>query len=140
MRRTLTEADIARLLSAGRQYRSTAIVHATRVDEDSEWTSPGGDVLHADAGDWWVSDGGADRWSVSSPIFVATYENLGGDEYRKTALVTAVQIDESFAVQTLEGFASGEPGDWLVCNPAGECWPVQADVFTRRYTPASAEA
>lgn len=136
MLRTLTDADIARLLPAGRQYRSTAIVHATRVAEDSEWTSPGGEVLHADAGDWWVSDGGADRWSVASPIFSATYEHLAGDEYRKTAPVTAVQIDEPFTVQTLEGDASGEAGDWLVCNPSGECWPVPAAVFARRYMPA----
>jgi hypothetical protein len=42
-------------------------------------------------------------------------------------------MDEQFTLQTLEGLATGAPGDWLVRNPSGECWPVPADVFESRY-------
>jgi hypothetical protein len=129
---SLTEAIIARLLADGREYRSKVIVEATEVGDDTEWTTSHGDVLHAATGDWWVIDGD-DRWSVAGDIFQATYERVGDGRFRKTASVTAVAVGEPFVVQTLEGLATGVPGDYLVRNPSGECWPVPADVFERRY-------
>ena len=129
---TLTDQEIQRLLADAREYRSTVVVRAEPVPDNQEWTTAHGDVLHADPGDWWVIDGD-DRWSVAGPIFTDTYENVDGDRYRKVATITAVAIDHPFAVETLEGTATGQPGDWLVRNPSGECWPVPAEVFARRY-------
>ena len=132
MPQTLTAADIGRLMTEAHRYRSRVTVRAVEVFDDAEWTTPHGDVLHASAGDWWVMDGG-DRWSVSGDIFRSTYRSLTGDRYRKTSTVTAVAMSDTFAVQTIEGVATGLPGDWLVCNPSGEYWPVAAEVFERRY-------
>lgn len=132
MTTSLTADAIARLLAAGRQYRSVGVVTASRVIDDCEWTTSSGDVLQARAGDWEVSDG-TDTWSVAGNIFTQTYVQVEGNNYRKASQVTAVAMAESFAVETLEGLASGEPGDWLVRNPSGECWPVPAAVFSRRY-------
>lgn len=134
--RELDEAEIARILARGAVYRSIVVVRATRVSNDSTWTTSGGDALTAKAGDWWVMEGD-DRWSVSHHIFTQTYESLGENRYQKCATVTAVPIDRPFAVQTPEGVASGEAGDWLVQNPTGECWPVNAAVFARRYEPVA---
>ncbi len=132
MTATLTEQEIHHLLAEAREYRSNVVVRAEPVTEQQEWTTAHGDVLHADEGDWWVIDG-EDRWSVAGPIFTDTYENVEGDMYRKVATINAVKIDRPFAVDTLEGIATGQPGDWLVRNPSGECWPVPAEVFARRY-------
>lgn len=134
MPRTLGPAEIDALLAGAAQFRSRLVVTATAVPGDRRWVTEGGDVLHAHAGDWWVVDGDK-GWSVAEDVFAATYESVGGDRYRKTAAVTATQMDESFVIQTLEGSASGRAGDWLVRNPTGECWPIAADEFERRYTP-----
>ncbi|WP_431241004.1 PGDYG domain-containing protein (plasmid) [Mycolicibacterium aichiense] len=132
MARILAPADIERLLVDAPTYRSRVTVRAVWVDRDSNWPTREGDVLRANAGDWWVTDGD-DRWSVASDIFESTYTHIRDDEYRKTATVTATEMPEEFAVQTLEGVATGVAGDWLVCNPSGECWPVAAAAFLRRY-------
>ena len=132
MSRELDAAEVADLLADGGVYRSKVVVRATRVSEDSSWTTGGGDVMKAEAGDWWVTDGD-DHWSVADDVFVRTYESLGDGRYRKSATVTAVSVGSPFSVQTLEGTASGEAGDWLVRNPTGVCWPVAHAVFNRRY-------
>lgn len=131
----LSASEIDRLLAGGRNYRSKVVVRAVRVTGSSEWTTARGDVLEAKPNDWWIIDGER-RWSVAERIFADTYQNIGGDRYRKVALVTAVVVDRTFAVRTCEGVATGESGDWLVRNPSGECWPVTADVFERRYEEA----
>lgn len=136
MLRVLAETDIARLLANASIYRSKAIVRATRVQQDTTWTASGGNTLSANTGDWWVVDGN-DKWSVTDDVFVRTYERLAAGRYRKSATVSAARIDAPFAVQTLEGLACGRPGDWLVQNPTGECWPVPHAIFSRRYERAS---
>jgi hypothetical protein len=138
MSRQLDDAEIATLLAGGETYRSSVVVRATRVPEDSNWNTPTGDPLKANAGDWWVIDGD-DRWSVSDGVFSQTYESLGNGRYQKTATVTAIQMASDFAVRTLEGIASGQSGDWLVRNPTGECWPVSNAVFVRRYERVSSQ-
>ena len=132
MPQTLSTEELDDLLATGQTYGSVVVVRAVRVNEDTSWTTERGDPLSARAGDWWVIDGD-DRWSVTADVFDATYESVGDDRFRKTPTVTAVQLNEPFAVQTLEGVATGAPGDWLVRNQTGECWPVGAKVFARRY-------
>jgi len=132
MPQTLSTERLDALLAAGKTYGSGLVVRAVPVTQDSGWNTDHGDRLNAEAGDWWVIDGD-DRWSVSAEVFAATYAPVGDETYRKTATVTAVQLDEPFAVETLEGVATGVAGDWLVRNETGECWPVPASVFARRY-------
>ena len=136
MPRTLDADELDGLLAGGRSYRSVAVVDAVRLTEDSEWATANGDPLSASAGDWMLSDGG-DHWSVAPDVFAASYEPVGDGRYAKTATVTAIQLTAPFAVDTLEGVATGAAGDWLVRNPTGECWPVPAETFSKRYELAS---
>lgn len=133
---TLSASDVERLLDNAPSYQSKALVEAFPVTEDGEWTSSNGSVLRTHAGDWWVVDG-VDRWSVAAHIFEATYEPVGDGKYRKTLPVNAIPMREAFVVSTLEGEATGRPGDWLVRNASGECWPSPADTFNHRYAQIS---
>ena len=58
-----------------------------------------------------------------------------GREYRKTATAWAVQMTEDFTVETLEGTHQGRAGDWLAQGPAGERWPIKAEIFAATYVP-----
>ena len=136
MYRVLDQAEIARLLLDGRAYRAIAVAHATRVSEASTWTTPRGDSLVANAGDWWVMDG-QQRRAVAGDVFALTYESVGGGLYRKLVTVKAVSVDTPFSLQTREGRASGAAGDWLVRNPTGESWPVAHADFVRLYEPVA---
>lgn len=62
---------------------------------------------------------------------------LPGDlvEYRKTATMHAVRVDEPFQVRTLEGTMTGQPGDYLVVGIKGERYPCAADVLAASYEP-----
>lgn len=131
----LDRQDIEHLLSTGRTYRSARTVRAVQLTNNAEWVTQRGDRLIARRGDWQVTDG-ADIWTVSADVFLRTYTRVQADVFRKTAVVKAVAINEVFAVQTLEGIATGHPGDWLVCNPGGDCWPVAAAIFAERYVEA----
>lgn len=132
MPQTLGTAELDGLLAGGRSYLSVAMVRARRLTEELGWTTANGDRLHAVAGDWLLSDG-SDEWTVTNDVFTASYRALGDGSYQKTATVTAVQLDEPFAVDTLEGVATGAAGDWLVRNPTGESWPIPAATFAKRY-------
>jgi len=136
MPRSLSDKDAAALLSAARTYRSAITVTASRTTDSVQWRTTRGDTLQAAAGDWILHDGTGDKWSVDAAVFADTYASLGGDRYRKTATIQAVRIDEPFTVSTLEGTASGAAGDWLARGPRGECWPIPAEQFSRRYVPA----
>lgn len=130
--RLLSPGEIDALLSGATVYRSAVSVTATPAEQSMTWTTPRGDILSADAGDWIVSDG-VDWWTVDAGVFADTYTRVTGDRYRKTALITAVRIVDAFAVSTLEGLATGAGGDWLARNPGGECWPITNEQFRRRY-------
>ncbi|WP_175616190.1 PGDYG domain-containing protein [Mycobacterium sp. GA-1841] len=133
MARLLNLEEIDELLDGAGRYRSTIIVGAVQIQQESDWTTARGDPLQMAAGDWWVTDDRGDRWSVAADVFAQTYEQLPDGRYRKAAQVVATELTETVTVQTLEGLATAEPGDWLVRNPGGECWPVPAADFSRRY-------
>lgn len=59
--------------------------------------------------------------------------------YKKTALVKAKQMSESFEIKTLEGTMKGEAGDYLCEGPAGEQWPVKRIIFESTYEEYRAE-
>lgn len=54
-------------------------------------------------------------------------------EFRKTATIRAVQMPHDFRVATMEGVHRGCAGDWLAEGPAGELWPIKAEIFEATY-------
>jgi len=54
-------------------------------------------------------------------------------EYRKIATLWARLMQTAFSVQTLEGVASGEAGDYLCRGLAGEEWPMSRQIFENNY-------
>lgn len=53
--------------------------------------------------------------------------------YRKTTLTYAAKVSVPFTVETLEGPMTGKAGDYLAVGPAGEMYPIAADVFEASY-------
>jgi hypothetical protein len=62
-------------------------------------------------------------------------EDDGVKEYKKTATILAVQVNEPFEVDTMEGVHEGKAGDWLAQGPAGELWIIDQDIFAATYAP-----
>lgn len=55
-------------------------------------------------------------------------------KYRKKPLVVeAVQMNDVFIVDTLEGEMRGNKGDYLVYGTHGEQYPVRKDIFEANY-------
>ena len=53
----------------------------------------------------------------------------------------AVQLafgEDRFFVQTRQGMARVDPGDWIITLPDGESYPCKPDVFSAKYEPADA--
>ncbi|MEK2607089.1 hypothetical protein [Burkholderia arboris] len=42
-----------------------------------------------------------------------------------------------WAVATPEGWRPVKPGDWILLDACGHCWPMDHDLFERFYEPAS---
>lgn len=53
--------------------------------------------------------------------------------FRKTALARALQMEEAFSVETLEGTMEGKAGDWLMIGVSGEMYPCDAEIFSKSY-------
>lgn len=85
-------------------------------------------------GDWKVTDlsGGSLR-GVAAHEFEELYEPLGDNRYRRTGSVIARRADQPETVQTLEGPAVAQAGDWIVTDPRGNSWPVPDEDFRRGY-------
>lgn len=60
-----------------------------------------------------------------------------GDEFRKVAPTWAIEMDEPFKVDTIEGETDGKEGDYLCKGPGGDMWVVDGDVFLSTYRPAA---
>ena len=73
-------------LSGWRPFRRSGTVTARRTAKPWTWRSRHGDVLEAQAGDWWVSDGSG-AWSVNDEIFATTYQHLSDDHWRRVGEV-----------------------------------------------------
>ena len=62
--------------------------------------------------------------------------NKKGKFYVKRPVpVLAVQIDDDFVIDTLEGTLVGKKGDYLVMGVKGELYPVKKDIFEQTYEP-----
>jgi hypothetical protein len=113
-------------------YEPIATVRASRLDAVHVWLSDNGSEMAGQPGDWLVTDGKIE-WTIQDPVFRATYALQPDGSYRKTARIRAKQLTAEVAVETLEGDAVARPGDWLVTNQTGECYPVPPEVFAARY-------
>jgi len=45
--------------------------------------------------------------------------------------------DGKWAVATPEGWRSVKPGDWIVRDECGNCWPMEDGLFMHCYEPAA---
>lgn len=71
-----------------------------------------------------------------SEAAAAYAQDLGMTRYRrKPTEQFAIQINEPFTVDTLEGKMSGRPGDYLVIGTRGEQYPVKREIFEKLYEP-----
>ncbi len=127
-----SKADIDCFLKQADSYQSRLVVKAERLTATKTWLTANGSDLTAQPGDWIVSDG-ITSWTVAAYVFDATYVAIGDGRFRKAVVVTARQLQHRATVATIEGPARAGVGDWLVCNPGGEVWPVTATEFARRY-------
>ena len=65
-----------------------------------------------------------------------TYENVNGMRncMKKQIVINAMQINEEFRVDTLEGnYKQGKPGDYLMRGIEGELYICDRDIFEKSY-------
>lgn len=118
-----------------REFRRVGEVTARRLHDDHAWVTSRGDQLHGRAGDWVVESSDGGKRTVQHEEFLALYEPITGDRWRRIGTVMARQVDVTLTVSTLEGPATAEPGDWIVTGQDGSSWPVPNEVFRRSYEP-----
>lgn len=66
-------------------------------------------------------------------VFDQTSKPDGLKQCRKTATCSAVQIDEPFRVETMEGVMEGKAGDYLMEGVQGELYVCDQSVFDESY-------
>lgn len=115
------------------RYRRTGEVTAHRLSRPAEWTTAHGNVLRGQPGDWLVSSRDGGERTVSDAAFHTSYEPVGDGRYRRTGEVFARRAQTREVVQTSEGPATAEPGDWVVTADDGTSWPVPDKVFRATY-------
>ncbi len=60
-------------------------------------------------------------------------EIVGFKEYRKKTTIKAIQMNQPFRVNTLDGCFHGKAGDWLAEDVKGERYIIDNDVFEKFY-------
>ena len=140
VRRSLALVDTAGYRSRRRTellpFRRRGEVRATRSETAWRWRTESGAAMRAAAGDWKVTDPQSGRvWSVDPAAFAAGHERIEGDRYRRIGTVRARPAHLGEPVDTLEGPAVAEPGDWLVQGELGERWLVPDERFRGSYEP-----
>lgn len=108
-------------------------VQASVLDHDWRWQTGSGAWLQAQVGDYRVSNGSGDAWSVEPEIFLATHEHVAGDRWRRTGQVWAQPAVPGELVISLEGAETAEIGDWVMKGTAGEQWLTSAAHFGASY-------
>lgn len=128
-----------------RSYKRVGFVRAEILNEPLRWPTDTGDSLHAARGDWWVEEL-VDETDPHSPIkpgsgrsikpksFSQTYKVYMGDRYERQGQVVAYRVlSDEEKVETQEGTATAEIGDWVVMDEDGDSWPVPDAVFRDGY-------
>src|ERR1700737_4157240 len=101
-------------------YRRVGEVTAVQRDRAWTWTSDSGNTMHAEAGDWEVTDADQPSWSVRDDIFRSTYEHTDGNRWRQTGFVQARPARRGETIQTLEGRVVAPAGGWVMKGRRGE--------------------
>jgi hypothetical protein len=58
---------------------------------------------------------------------------------KKPIVIEAVQMDDTFTVDTLEGQMVGQAGDWLITGINGEKYPCKDEIFRKTYGPVETD-
>lgn len=116
-----------------RHYRRHGEVTAEQRSQGWTWRAPTGDVMNAQAGDWAVTDESGDERSVAAEVFPSTHRQVGPGRYQRSGTVLARQATEREVIETLEGDAVANEGDWILKGPQGEQWPVPDRQFRDSY-------
>lgn len=115
-------------------FRRRGEVRARQLEAAREWRTESGAVMTAAAGDWLVTDVQTGRtWSAAPDAFATSHELLEGDRYRRTGTVVARPAHLGERVESLEGPAVAQPGDWLVEGDLQERWLVPGTRFAEAY-------
>ena len=115
------------------RFTRIGTVTAAQQSTPWTWTSRSGQTMQASADSWHIQADGR-TWSVRDDIFRASYEHVGGDQWRRRGTVSARPAQPGETITTLEGPTTAADGDWVVRGADGEEWPVPAQEFAERYT------
>lgn len=140
VRRSLALLDTAgyrsRRIQTLAPFRRCGEVRATRLTETHRWRTESGAEMTGAPGDWLVTDPDTGRqWSADHRAFAAGHERIERDRYRRTGTVLARPAQLGEQIDTLEGPAVGQPGEWLVQGGLGERWLVPTARFRAAYEP-----
>jgi hypothetical protein len=119
--------------SPWRRYRRRGEVTAEKRANGWTWTTPTGEVMHAQPGDWAVINDQGDERSVAAEVFESTHQQIGPRRYRRSGTVLARRATRREVIQTLEGDVVANKGDWVVQGQHGEKWPVPHEQFVDSY-------
>ena len=114
------------------EYKREGLVEAKLLKKPKSWVNDNGDTMQAEAGDYLVWNV-TSEWTVKGDVFEATYKNVQDSLYEKVATIHALVADEKMSINTLEGIATAEIGDYIAKNQTGEIWPIPKDVFENSY-------
>ena len=108
-------------------------VTAKVLESDWRGETATGERLQARAGDYQVSNGTGEAWSVEPEIFTRSYEQVEGDRWRRIGEVSAQPAVPGELVISLEGPSTAGEGDWVIKGSAGEQWITSAEHFAANY-------
>lgn len=74
-----------------------------------------------------------DVYTCDKTVMETTYEEVGENEYIKTATIEAYEALDTGEVSTLEGKSAYKPGDFIVTNPGGDKYVISAETFQNMY-------
>ncbi|ORA61324.1 hypothetical protein [Mycobacteroides franklinii] len=114
-------------------YRRRGEVTAKKLSRAWRWTTPHGDQMEAQPGDWAVTDDSGNERSVAAGVFERTHEQVGPQRYRRAGTVLARTATRREVTETLEGKAVAHVGDWILRGENGEQWVVPANQFRTTY-------
>lgn len=89
-------------------------------------------------GDYVIVGPNDDVYTCDATVFKNTYvpvdDPKAKNKYKKAQLILAVQQQQDFLIETLEGMEHGLSGDYIAQNPqGGEQWPISRNTFEEMY-------
>lgn len=117
--------------------KKPVIVEAKQVNEET-WIHTSRGTLIASPGDWIITGTNGEIYPCKPDIFEKTYEHVEGNKYqKKPVIIEARKAEKLTEVETLEGLAIANPGDWIITGVNGEEYPCRPEIFEQIYEPLS---